>query len=218
MRRVLVLGAGGHGQVVADILLAAYRRGAAEVPVGFLDDDERLHGATVLGLPVLGPIAGWRQVEHEGAVLAIGDNATRRRLFLALQGQGMRFVSAVHPAAILAGEVRLGLGIAVCAGVVVNTGSAVADGAILNTGCTVDHHSRVGAFAHVAPGAHLGGNVTVGEGALVGIGSAVSRGLHVGEWAVLGAGSAVTRDVPARCLAAGVPARVIRQAPETRDD
>ncbi|MDI7277432.1 MAG: acetyltransferase, partial [Anaerolineae bacterium] len=196
MRRILIVGAGGHGQVVADILLAARRDGEDVLPAGFLDDDPALLGTSHLGLPVLGAVARWRELGHDALLVAIGDNAARRRLFLALREQGARFANAIHPAATLARDVRLGEGVVICAGAVVGTGSLVGDGVILNTASTADHHSRLGAFAHLAPGVHLGGNVTVGEGALLGIGSAVVPGCTVGDWAVVGARAAVIRGVP----------------------
>ena len=40
--RVLVIGAGGHGQVVADILVAAFRHGSTAYPFGYVDHDESL--------------------------------------------------------------------------------------------------------------------------------------------------------------------------------
>ncbi len=216
MAGIVIIGAGGHGQVVADILLVASRVGASAAPLGFLDDDPALAGTRVLGLPVLGPIASLAHVEHDGVVLALGDNRRRHDVLVALRERGVRFANAIHPAAVVAADVRLGAGVMVCAGAVVNTGSVVADGVILNTGCTVDHHNRIDAYAHIAPGAHLGGAVRIGLGALVGIGSCVTPGRSIGEWTVVGAGSTVTRDLPPYCTAVGSPARVIKRHAEVR--
>lgn len=207
MRRVLIVGAGGHGQVVADILLAAARRGAADTPIGFLDDDPGALGRSVLGLPVLGSTAALAAVEHDAVVLAIGDNLVRWRLWRKLLGLGAVFASAVHPDAIVGLDAHLGSGVVVCAGAVVGTGAWIGDCAILNTGCGVDHHGQIGACAHVAPGAHLGGSVRVGYGALVGMGAAVLPGCAIGDWAVVGAGSVVVGHVAAGATVVGAPAR-----------
>jgi len=213
--KVIVLGAGGHAQVVADILLRAHEAGSSRRPVGYLDDDPELEGSVLLGLPVLGAIGQLDEFEHDAVIVGMGDNGARADLFSRLRARAETIVSAIHPSAVVAPDVSVGQGVMICAGSVVNTGAVIGDNVILNTGCTVDHGDRIGASAHVAPGAHLGGEVTVGQGALIGIGSIVVRGCRIGEWAVIGAGSVVTKDIPCFATAVGVPARVIkRDTPE----
>lgn len=215
MPRVLILGAGGHAQVVADILFRAEEVGGDCQPMGFLDNNPSIAGTVIMGLPVLGEIGQLSEFEHDAVVIAMGDNIVRASVFDSAQEGGERFVNAVHPDAVLAPDVRLGEGVVICARVAVNTGTEIGDNVILNTGCTVDHHTRIGAHAHVAPGGHLAGDVSVGEGALIGIGSAIIPDRSVGDWAVVGAGAAVVRDVPAYATAVGVPAAVIkRQEPK----
>ena len=211
MQRVLILGAGGHAQVVADILMRAHEAGANCKPVGFLDDNPSLASTAIMGLPVLGTIAQLDKFDHDALIVAIGDNRTRARLFESVRARGKPIVNAIHPAAVLAPDVRLGEGVMICAGVVVNTGTVIGDDVILNTGCTVDHHNHIGNHAHIAPGVHLGGDVTIGEGTLIGIGATVIPQRTVGAWSVIGAGSVVTKDVPTDATAAGMPARVIQQ-------
>lgn len=211
MIRVIILGAGGHAQVVADILLRAYEAWANCQPIGFLDDNSSLAGMTIMGLPVLGSIAQLDEFDHDAVIVAIGDNRSRTRIFESVRTRGEQIVNAIHPAAVLAPDVRLGEGVMICAGVVVNTGTVIGDNVILNTGCTVDHHNHISPHVHVAPGAHLGGEVCVGEGVLVGIGAAVIPGRSIGDWAIIGAGAVVTKDIPPYTTAVGVPARVIKR-------
>ncbi len=207
MTRVLILGAGGHAQVVADILLAMRAAGQAVELVGFLDDAPQRQGTRVLGFPVLGPLTIRETLPHDAVIVGIGDNRTRARVQRELQAAGERLFVACHPRAALAPDVPVGPGTVIMAGVVVNTGTVIGAGVILNTGCTVDHHNRIGDFAHIAPGAHLAGAVTVGKGVLVGVGAAVIPGKRIGPWAVVGAGAVVTKDVPAQTTVVGVPAR-----------
>jgi sugar O-acyltransferase (sialic acid O-acetyltransferase NeuD family) len=211
MQRVLIVGAGGHAQVVADLLLRSAEAGGPARPVGYLDDNAELHGRTILGLPVLGGLARCAAIPHEAVILAIGRNSLRRRLFDELLARGERFATALHPRAIVAPDAVIGQGAMICAGAVVGTGAEIGDNVIVNTAATVDHHNRIGAHSHIAPGAHLGGDVAIGEGCLVGIGAVVMPQRAVGSWSVVGAGALVHRDLPANVTAIGSPARVVRQ-------
>ncbi len=206
---VVILGAGGHAQVVADILLRMAEAGGRLEPLGYLDDNPALAGRQFLGLPMLGALSDLPNILHDAIIVAIGDNATRRRLFGQMQAQGERFAMACHPSAAVAPDVAVGPGTMICAGAVVNPGSAIGANVILNTGCTVDHHNRVSDHAHLAPGVHTGGEVSIGEGVFVGIGATVIPGRTLGAWSTVGAGSLVTKDLAAGVTAVGMPARIV---------
>lgn len=210
--RVLILGAGGHAQVVADILLRMRDEGSEVLPIGFLDDKSGLVGCQYLGLPVLGTLSDLPEIPRDAVLVAMGDNTTRQRIFERLIATGERFAIACHPGATIAPDVCIGPGSMICAGAIVNTGTIIGANVILNTACTVDHHSWVGDHAHIAPGVHLGGEVTIGEGCFVAIGSSVIPGRTVGPWSMIGVGSAVTKDIPAGVTAVGVPARVVKKS------
>jgi sugar O-acyltransferase (sialic acid O-acetyltransferase NeuD family) len=212
MQRILILGAGGHGQVVADILLRACEAGAALAPIGFLDDNSACWGHTLLGIPILGAIDILDRIEHDALVIAIGDNVIRQQLFVRLQEHGCDFVVARHPASTLAPDVPIGKGSVICAGVVVNPGSVIGANVILNTGSTIDHNNVIADHVHVAPGVHLGGNVQIDQGALLGIGSTVMPARRVGAWSTVGACSLVYQDIPHGVVAFGVPAKIVRSA------
>jgi UDP-perosamine 4-acetyltransferase len=204
--KTVIVGAGGHAKVVLEILRL---RPGCEV-VGLLDPDEKKHGLRLLGLPVLGGdelLPGLRREQVEEAIVAVGDNRLRQRLFSVCRELGFELAQAIHPAATISPSARLGAGTAAMAGVVVNAEAVIGENVVLNTGCSVDHDCLVGDHAHIAPGAHLGGEARVGAGALVGLGASVLPAVEVGEWAVVGAGAVVTEEVPPRRCVAGVPAR-----------
>jgi len=207
--RILIVGAGSHAQVVADILLRMKERGDAVVPVGYVDDNPALAGQKRLGLPVLGTTGDVGKLAHDAVVVGVGDNDKRMQLFDKLRQSGERFFTARHPQSVVAPDVVLGEGTMVSAGVVVNTGSTVGANVILNTSCSVDHHNRIGDHVHIAPGVRLGGEVVVAEGALVGIGATVTARRRVGVWSVVGAGSLVHHDVPDGVVSVGSPARAV---------
>jgi sugar O-acyltransferase (sialic acid O-acetyltransferase NeuD family) len=206
-KRVIIIGAGGHGQVVAEALLQMAASGVAVQPVGFLDDDSSRHSQTFLGLTVLGPLSHLSRVAHDVVVVAIGDNQRRCNIFTRLKQEGESFMTVCHPGATIAREVTLGAGSMVLAGVVVNTGSRIGENVILNTSSSVDHHSIVEPHAHIAPGVHLGGEVRVCEGALVGIGAVVIPRRTIGAWSIVGAGALVHSHVPDGLTVVGVPAK-----------
>jgi sugar O-acyltransferase (sialic acid O-acetyltransferase NeuD family) len=208
--RVLIVGAGGHGQVMLDVIR---RQGGAEV-VGFLDDRQELAGQEVAGVPVLGPGSDSALVARSGAthfLVAIGDNRVRAAKFRQMQAMGLLPWSAIHPATTLAEDVKLGRGAQVVAGVIVNPAAVIGENVILNTACTVDHHCVLEDHVFIGPGAHLGGAVTVRELAFLGIGALVLPGRTIGAGAMVGAGSVVNKDVPAGVVVVGVPARVVRK-------
>lgn len=209
-KRVVIVGAGGHGQVVADALLQMAMHDATLTPVGFVDDDVALAGKRFLDLPVFGQIASLASLDHDAVIVAIGNNQVRRTIFMLLQAQGEAFATVIHPRAVVAPSARIGAGAVLVAGAIVNPGAVIGANVILNTGATVDHHNQIGRHAHVAPGAHLGGDVVIGEGTLIGIGAIVMPQCHVGAWSVIGAGAVVTRNQPGEIVAVGAPARIVQ--------
>jgi len=207
MSGILIIGAGGHGKVVADILLRQ------SMPVrGFLDDDPTTWGTLRLGLPVLGPIDTFSDYSPEGLAMGIGSNALRQDVVKRLGTLAQElWQSAIHPRAILAPSAKIGRGTVIAAGAIVNPDAVVGEHVIINTGATVDHDCRIGDFAHIAPGVHLAGGVRVGEGSLVGIGGSVIPGCNIGQWTTIGAGAVVVDDIPSHSVAVGVPARCINK-------
>ena len=210
--QLVIVGAGGHGKVVLDILRAAGRY----EPVGFVDADTRLSGTKVGGLPVVGPtnvLPKLRQQRVRHAIIAIGDNRTRHRYAALLESEGFELVSAVHPTAFVSPTARLGKNVVIGPNASVVTEARVGDGAIVNTGAIVEHECEVGEAAHVAPAACLAGRVRVGAFAFIGIGAQVIPCISVGDGVTVGAGAVVIEDVPAGTTVVGVPARVVKVAP-----
>lgn len=205
--RILIIGAGGQGRVVADALLQTGDAARAHGVLGFIDTDADLHGQTLLGLPIIGGMDAIATIEHDAVVIAIGDNATRRRLAQSSEVRNRLLLTVRHQASIVASDVVIGAGTMISANATVVTGTRVGRGCIVNTGCVIDHDSVVGDWSHIAPRAVLGGHVTIGAGALVGIGATVMPGRFVGDGATVGAGAVVTADVLPGAVVVGVPAR-----------
>ena len=212
---VVIIGAGGHGKVVLDILTAEgkYR------PVGFVDNNPSLLDSYVCGLPVLGPINALPRLKRQRirhAIVAIGDNRQRLSQVPEIDAAGIMLVNAVHPTAFVSPRAKLGRGVVVAPKACVIVDARIGDVAIVNTAAVVDHECDVGDGAHVCPGAILAGRVRVGRGAFIGIGAQVIQCRNVGEFAVVGAGAAVIEDVPDGATAVGVPARVVKGVVQSR--
>jgi len=211
-RRALILGAGGHGRVVLDILLQA---GQHEV-VGFLDNNPDIHGRRIDGLPVLGAIDDLpslaQQYNVTGVVIAIGDNGVRRGLARRVEAAGLELFNAIHPSATLARNATLGRNVVVAAGVVVCAHCQIGDSVILNTGCLVDYQTMIGEGSHICPGVRIAGRVKVEPGVFVGIGATVIPRITLGCESIIGAGAVVIEDVPPLATVVGVPARPIKLA------
>jgi sugar O-acyltransferase (sialic acid O-acetyltransferase NeuD family) len=197
---VVVFGAGGHGKVVADAVLACGMR-----LEGFIDDHVAV-GTKILGKPVLGSSA-WLRGRAVKVALGIGSNETRARLAELALAAGATLTTVLHPSAAIARSAKIGEGVVVLAQAAINADAVVERGAIINTGAVVEHDCVVSEFAHISPRAALGGGCRVGERAQLGIGAVMLPGRAIGARALVGGGAAVVHDIAADVVAIGVPAR-----------
>jgi sugar O-acyltransferase (sialic acid O-acetyltransferase NeuD family) len=198
-----VYGAGGHAQVVIDVLRALGIR----VRRQYNDRPENQHPASVNVQP------GIRRVGPEGfpaidvpVVLAVGINGERAELARLLDAS---FGQAIHPSAIVAASASIGEGTVLLHGSIVQANARIGRHVLINTAASVDHDCVVEDYAHISPHATLSGHVRVGEGTHVGAGAVVIPKITIGRWCRVGAGAVVVRDLPDHCTAVGNPARVL---------
>lgn len=202
-KSVIVIGGGGHAQVLSEICLL----NGFEVK-GYIAP---LRTSTILGLNWLGDDTLLKDsfVAKQQFAIGIGDQEKRRSLFKKIGMLGGEFPVLAHPSAILSKYAEVGEGSIICAKAVVNIGSKVGQNCILNTGSQVDHDCLVKDDVHLAPGVVLCAQVTCGEAAFVGANSILKPGITIGHQSVIGAGSVVVKDIPAKVLAYGSPCVVV---------
>ncbi len=205
---VLIYGASGHAKVIID---AVIKEGKHRI-VGIIDDDHTLWKAEFCGYSVIGGKDVLKDKHYSGCklILAIGDDAARKKLWRAISVLGYELVCAVHPSAQIGRNVSIGAGTVIMANTAINSGTKIRENAIINTGATVDHDCVLDDYVHVSPGVHLAGNVQVGELTHIGIGASVIQAVKVGRGVIIGAGAAVINDIPDNVTAVGVPAEVIK--------
>ena len=201
MNRLIIVGAGGHGKVIAD---SALKNGYTDI--GFVDDHTT---GECMGFPIIGTCEELESF-HDGStdfVMGIGNNAVRKRI---AQKHPVNWITVVHPSAQIAVHVSIGKGTVVMAGAVVNACSAIGEHCIINSGAVVEHDNVIGDYVHISPNAALGGTVCIGEGTHIGIGAVVKNNVDICRDCVVGAGAAVVENIETAGTYVGVPARKIK--------
>lgn len=203
MKRLGILGASGHGKVVADTALAA---GWDEII--FFDDawparQHNVHWPVAGDTSVL--LAG--ELALDGVIVGIGNNRVRQEKTQQLRLAGLPVVSVFHPGAHISRFASIGYGSVAFAGACVQVDTICGIACVINTGASVDHDCLLGEAVHVSPGSHLAGSVHVGERSWIGIGACVRQQIIIGSDVLIAAGAAVVSHVGNGLTVAGVPAR-----------
>ena len=200
--RLLIIGAGGHGKVVADIALKMDRWDY----IAFLDDNDDIK--TSMGLEVIGKSADmYRYIKDYDIFVAIGTNEMRKIIQEKLEIRGANIPVLIHPEAVIGREVEIGVGTVIMAGVVVNCCTTIGKGCIINTGATIDHDNLIEDYVHISPGVHTAGAVRIGKGTWLGIGSIVSNNITITSGCTIGAGAVVVKNIGKSGTYVGIPAR-----------
>ena len=193
MKKVVILGASGHGHVIADIITAC-----GDYVEAFLDDDTSIAG-------VAGPIADYRKFNDCEFIIGIGNQEVRK----SISQLNCRWYTAIHPTAVISPQAKIGEGTVAMANAVINARAKVGKHCIINTGAIVEHDNIINDYAHISVGAKLAGTVSVGKGTLVGIGACVVNNHSICDGALIGAGAVVVTDIKEPGTYIGIPARRI---------
>jgi sugar O-acyltransferase (sialic acid O-acetyltransferase NeuD family) len=202
-RRVVVIGAGGHGKVTISALQAMGITVAA-----VYDDNSSRWGQQVLGVQIHGPISALADCSDCSGVVGIGDNRIRQKLVEALP---LDWLTVIHPFSYVHPTVTIGKGSVVMAGSVIQPDVVIGTHCIVNTVASVDHDCWIGDFSAIGPGTRLSGGVRLGNRCMLGTGCSVLPGITVEDDVVVGAGTVVICDLEARSFVVGTGLRTLRR-------
>ena len=202
MKKIVLIGASGHGKVVADIArLNGYE------DISFLDDNE---DNSVCGkYSVVGKTDCYKDFDCDFFV-SIGNARVRKHIMEKLICDEKSLPVLIHPNSIIAEDVSIDVGTVVMAGTVINSGTSIGKGCIINTCSSVDHDNSIGDYVHIAVGAHLCGTVKVGNDTWIGAGATLINNISIFDGCVIGAGAVIIDDINERGTYVGVPARLIK--------
>lgn len=206
---IVILGAGGQAKVIIDLIEATIGKNCCGdiTNVELLDDNIPL-GTVISGKRVVGKISDCMDYpEDRKFVIGIGDNHKRKEI---AEKYLLPYVTLVHPTAVIGKNVSLGKGTVVLANAVIGCESRIGEHCIINTAATIDHECVIQGFAHISPGAHLGGGVEVGEESWIGIGGCVKNNTFIGGKCTIGAGGVVVRDIEYSGTYIGIPAKPVK--------
>lgn len=198
MKRLAIIGASGHGKVIADI---AVKNGYEEIV--FLDDNPELKECA--GFPVVGTSEDAAKYPDYDIIVAIGNASIRKKMQQKV-GED-RLTTLIHPQSVISRRVTIGKGTVIMAGAIINSDTNIGEGCIINTGASVDHDCNIGDFVHVSVGAHVAGTVIIGNGTWIGAGATVSNNIEICEVCMIGAGALVIKNIKENGTYIGVPVK-----------
>lgn len=201
-KNLLILGAGGHGRVVADVAKSSRQW----KQIAFLDDE--VVPNTFPGIKIIGKLnTVIPYLKKYDIFVAIGNNRIREQILTDLENKGAKMPVIIHPNATIGSNVKIGAGTVIMPGVIINCNSSIGKGCIINTGSSIDHDNIIGDYVHLSPGVHTAGTVKIGKGTWIGIGAVIRNDMRIGSDCMIGAGAVVVKDILEAGIYVGNPAK-----------
>lgn len=193
---IIILGAGGHGKVIADII-----QKSSDHLVGFLDDNKT---GAVLGFPILGTLDCVNKFNSTYKfVIGIGDNEKRKQL---VESYNVCWYTAIHPTAVIGSDVTVGSGTVIMAGTIINPSTVIGNHCIINTGVVIEHDNMIADYVHISPNATLCGAVNISYLTHIGAGTIIKNNIDICDHCIIGAGAVVVQKIIKAGTYVGIPA------------
>lgn len=207
----IIIGAGTYSEVYL-----AFLQEAGNEVVGFLDDDEKYSGKEVMGIPVFGTTAMLPELKGKYGVEAvfcpIGSNKTRVHFLEFARSLGYKTPNFIHRTVVIGPNVTIAdEGVYILQATQIMPFVSIEKDVMISAGSNIIHHCHLSQGTFISNGVNFGAFVLAEKYAYIGMGSTVMTGVKVvGEDCLVGAGAVVVKDVPAKAIVAGVPAKVLR--------
>ena len=208
-KNVIIIGAGGHAKVIADIIYKS-----KDNVLGFLDDNVPLDTVIIKekNIKVIGKIEECIKFANENPnieyIVGIGNNETRKKI--AIKYEKLNYYTAIHPSSQIALDVEIGKGTTIMANACINTSAKVGEHCIINTGAIVEHDNIIEDYVHISPNATLCGTVKIGELTHIGAGATIKNNTNICSNCIIGAGVVVIKDINKKGTYVGVPVKKIK--------
>ena len=213
MRALVIIGAGGHGREVLDVIEAINEVRPTYEVLGFLADRDGAHEPVVRRTSqIVGPSSLIDTIDAD-YIVAIGDPHVRAEIDSRGIARGLVSPVLIHPDATVGSDVQFGSGSVVMAGARITTNFQCGRSLQVNVNATISHDARIGDYVTISPGCNISGNVELSDFVYLGTGCVIIPGIHIGARTVVGAGAVVINDLPSDVTAVGVPARPIERKP-----
>lgn len=204
MKQLIILGAGGHGKVCANI---AYDMEKWD-DIVFIDDSYPKK-KKCLHFDIIGKISEVIELDDTSDYfVAIGNNEVREKMITELKKQNKTIATLIHPSSYVGLDCIVGEGTSIHQNAVVNTETTIGVGTIINTGVIVEHENKIGSFVHLSPNVSLGGQVSIGNRTWVGIGATIINNINIRENVMVGAKSLVLKDIESKSKGYGIPIKL----------
>ncbi|KXY71825.1 MULTISPECIES: acetyltransferase [Bacillus] len=207
MKRIALIGQGGHAKVIKDMIYAnKYFKIIAFFDDKYrsLDKREEIYYGPISSIPTL-----MKEVEFK-LIIAIGNNVVRKKIVEQLHFNDEYYEIVIHHTAVISESATIGRGTVIMPNVTINADTTIGSHVIVNTASVVEHDNCIGDFVHIGPNATLTGTVTIDDGTQIGAGATIIPNLIIGNWSMIGAGATVIHNIPSGCTAVGLPAKIIK--------
>lgn len=210
MKDIIILGSGGFAREVVWLLEENNKIKPEWNILGFVSDDEREEKSKY---PILGNDQWLLQYEKEVSIACcIGNGSVRKKIIEKFkEKKNFHYPNLIADTVKMSESVKLGKGCIICAMSVLTVDIEIGDFLICNLDCTVGHDVKIDDYVTLNPSVNVSGNVAIGSETSIGTGCNLIQGITVGAGSTIGAGAVVVTDIPDKCTAVGVPAKVIKK-------